>query len=393
MSSLQIAHISDTHLGYRALFRSAADGRNQRAVDIERAYETAVEDILSRRREIALVIHSGDVFHQSRPSWSAIRCFIQQTRKLCEAGLPVLVIAGNHDTPRLRTTVTVFDILQLSLPDIRFVTRYEHETVTYDGLSLSVTAVPHGCLNEAERPEVRPGNAKLNILTTHGLINNLDIAAKYHEPGEQRLDDGMLEAGFDYVALGHIHIATKARANMAYSGSTERMGWGDRAARPSYSLVELTPGGYPVRISNVPVTARPMVQLGAVDGEGKGAREIADEILRSAELQAGPTAMVRVELQGTERPVRREVQSIVRREGPQVVWHLEVISYADAVAAFGSSIGLNGEAVASSLPALFDEFVSGQTYSEEFREAFRVKGHRALDEARAAVIEAGGGSE
>jgi DNA repair exonuclease SbcCD nuclease subunit len=129
VSTVRIAHISDTHLGYRALFKSASDGRNQRAADIEAAYATVVEDILDPRREIQLVIHSGDVFHQSRPSWSAIRCFIQQTRRLTEAGIPVVVIAGNHDTPRLRTTVTVFDILQLSLPEVHFVTRYEHETV------------------------------------------------------------------------------------------------------------------------------------------------------------------------------------------------------------------------------------------------------------------------
>jgi DNA repair exonuclease SbcCD nuclease subunit len=116
--------------------------------------------------------------------------------------------------------VTVFDILQLSLPEVHFVTRYEHETVELPALDLAVVAAPHGCLGDGERPEVRPGDARFNVLTTHGLVSNLEIAARYHEPGEQLLDDAMLEGAFDYVALGHIHLPTKARAHMAYSGST-----------------------------------------------------------------------------------------------------------------------------------------------------------------------------
>jgi DNA repair exonuclease SbcCD nuclease subunit len=64
--------ISDTHLGYRALFKIDPEtGRNQRSIDIERAYERVIDDILDRR--VDLVIHAGDVFHHTRPAWAAIR--------------------------------------------------------------------------------------------------------------------------------------------------------------------------------------------------------------------------------------------------------------------------------------------------------------------------------
>ena len=106
---IRIAHLADTHLGYRAFYRAdPITGRNQRAIDIERAFEAAIDDILTR--DVDLVIHAGDVFHHTRPSWQAMRCFVLETRRLEAAGMPAVVIAGNHDTPRLRTTGSVFAV-------------------------------------------------------------------------------------------------------------------------------------------------------------------------------------------------------------------------------------------------------------------------------------------
>src|SRR5688572_31259885 len=109
---IRIAHLADTHLGYRALYRADPNtGRNQRAVDVEHAYARAIADILTR--DIDLVIHAGDVFHHTRPSWQAMRAFLIETRRLDRAGLPAVVIAGNHDTPRLRTSGSAFSVLSL----------------------------------------------------------------------------------------------------------------------------------------------------------------------------------------------------------------------------------------------------------------------------------------
>lgn len=394
--TIRIAHISDTHLGYRALFRSTSDGRNQRAVDIERAYETVVDDVLSPDRQIDLVLHSGDVFHHSRPSYPAIRAFIQQTRRLCAAGIPVVVIAGNHDTPRLRTSGTVFDIVSLALMDCTFVTGYDLETVLVDKLAVAVTAVPHGRLTDGDTPEMATRPGAINVLTTHGLVNGLDVPGVYHEPGEQRLDDALFADAFDYIALGHIHQHYRPRASSAmwYAGSTERIGWNDHEIRPGYTLVELDRGSSPL-VTQIPIgTARQMLQLGAISGDGKSAREVADAILHSAAIQARTTAMVRVELRDVDRSVRREVDAIVRREHAAVVWSLQVTAPAsDAISAFGLADGVSAETALASLPNLFDEFVSGRPYSDNFRDRFRARGLRAIDEARAALNESAGAAE
>ena len=149
MTKLRFAHISDTHLGYRSHFKTdPATGRNQRSVDVEEAYRIAIDDILTR--DVQLVIHGGDVFHHTRPTWTALSTFLLQTQRLVNAGLPVLVIGGNHDTPRLRTSGSVFSFLRHALPGVHFVCAYEQEAVHYAELGLVVHA---GAAWQADRPD------------------------------------------------------------------------------------------------------------------------------------------------------------------------------------------------------------------------------------------------
>jgi DNA repair exonuclease SbcCD nuclease subunit len=140
---LRIAHLADTHLGYSAYGRADPEtGRNQRAVDIERSFEAAITDILAHG--VDLVVHAGDVFHHTRPSWSTLAHFVRQMRRLELAGLPVVVIAGNHDTPRLRTTGSVFGLLALALPGVEFITGYETGSRLFGELGVRVHGIPMG---------------------------------------------------------------------------------------------------------------------------------------------------------------------------------------------------------------------------------------------------------
>ncbi len=377
MNPLRIAHLSDTHLGYRAYYKTdPATGRNQRAVDIEHAYERAVSDILTRG--VDLVIHSGDVFHHARPAYSAMRSFVRQSRRLEQAKLPVLVIGGNHDTPRLRTSGSVFSVLELALPDIRFVAGYDQETVSFEDFNLEITAVPHGKLADPIPPLIIPTAGVRNILVTHGLVPGMSVKGHRREPGEEEIADTLLDADFDYIALGHYHEPSHPRRNAWYSGSTERIGWGDEPVEPGYNLVEIaTPGEEPV-ITHIPLEARPMKTLHPVDGEGRDARAIADLVLDRLTDLAQPEALVRVQIVNAQRPVRREAESILRREAQDHVWWLHVYSPADILASFGER---KSETTPTDVRAMFDEFVTERAYEPDFATAFAERGRQALDQA------------
>jgi exonuclease SbcD len=376
MAKLRFAHISDTHLGYRSQFRTdPSSGRNQRAIDIERAYRTAVDDILTR--DVRLVIHGGDVFHHTRPAWSTIGTFLVQTKRLTDAGIPVLVIGGNHDTPRLRTSGSVFSLLKLTLPEVTFVCGYEQETVEYPELGLSVLAVPHGKLVDPVPPSAFPTPGMLNVLVTHGLVTGVQLHGKKREPGEEDIADVLLDEVFDYIALGHYHVYNKVRHNAWYSGSTERMGFGDEDVDPGYAVVELGEAAGPA-VTHIPLEARPMKTLAAVDCEGRGAREIADIVLERAERFSTPETITRIELRDAIRHVRREVEAILRREAQPFVWSLDVFTRADLLIAPGER---RLESEATDIRSLFEEFVTTRDYEPSFAAAFRERGRRAIDDA------------
>ncbi len=380
---IRIAHLADTHLGYRALHRiDPATGRNQRALDVEAAYTAVVDDIL--RQEVDLVVHGGDVFHHTRPSWGSLGHFVRQTRRLVEAGLPTVVIAGNHDTPRLRTSGSAFSVLQLALPDVRLVTEYDLEEVPYPDLDLLVTAVPHGALTNPNPPTPYPQADRRNLLLTHGLVPG--AIKRRNEPGEEELSGALLDPNFDYVALGHYHVWGAQGHNAWYSGSTERTGWGDLDATPGYVVTTLGAPGETPRVEHRPIATRPMRLLAPVPAEGMEARELADLILGQAAALRLPDAMVRVRVDGAARPTRREVEAIVRREAASVVWSLEVRAPTEGVLTIFGERPTDG--AAPDLRALFDAFVEEEVtarHDAAFVAAFRERGGAVLSEAIAAA--------
>ncbi len=383
---LRIAHVSDTHLGYRALNRSEPEsGRNQRAVDIEQAYERVVADILTR--EVDLVLHGGDVFHHTRPSWQALRSFVRQTLRLTGSGLPVLVIGGNHDTPRLRTTGTAFSLLELALPDVIFVAAYDQQTVPFDRLGLMVTAIPHGKLVDPTGPSAIPVAGYRNVLLTHGLVAGVRLPGKARESGEELISDFLLAKDFDYIGLGHYHVHQKVRHNAWYSGSTERMGFGDEDVTPGYAIVELGEG--PAQVTHVPIEARPMITLPVFEDRSLSARELADRVMAEMEKRADPEGMARARFRNIERGTRREAEILLRREAGHLSWSLTLTSDNDLLSGFGER---SGDEFDADLPALFGRFVEGRSLDPAFKTAFLTRGRAALEDA-AREIEASSATE
>jgi predicted phosphodiesterase len=378
--TLRIAHFSDTHLGYRAYSKVHPEsGRNQRTVDVEHAFEQVISSILRQKPDV--VIHSGDVFHHSRPSWHAIRHFVRQMRRLEAAGIPTLVIAGNHDTPRLRTDGSVYSVLELALPDIRFVCEYElvTETELFEKFNLRVQALPHGALTNDDPPLTRVVTGKRNILVSHGVVPGAMPENAHGEPGERFLETSLLDPTFDYIALGHYHVHSQARTRAWYSGSTERYGFGDIDATPGYAMVELgEPDSMPT-VTHVPIETRPMLALKPVYPSSASARDVADRVLGELQKLQQPEAMVSVALRDFDRPARREIESILRRESGEFVW---LVHFA-AERQFLLEPSLQRETVQTTdLRTLFAQFVEERTgagLSKEFATKFLERGDRALE--------------
>jgi len=255
---MRIVHVSDTHLGYSAYSKVDEDsGLNQREVDFYQAFERMVDRCLELRPDA--VLHSGDLFDTVRPTNRAISFALEQLLRLSEARVPVVVIAGNHSTPRLRETGSVFKIFE-HLDHIYPVFREEYEVVELG--DLAVHALPH-CEGErlaSEAGRLAPIKGKRNVAMMHVGISSLQVF-RMGEFNEQILPASFLKPEFDYIALGHYHDFAEVTPNACYSGSSERLSFAEARAAKGMIEVDLDKG----RRRFIEMPSRPMLDLGAID--------------------------------------------------------------------------------------------------------------------------------
>ena len=224
---LRLVHLADLHLGYRQYQRLTPRGINQREADVAQSFTRAVDKIIELAPELVLI--AGDVFHQVRPTNTAIlHAYIQFAR--LRAALPdteVVMVAGNHDTPRAAETAC---ILRLFMPLGIHVVEAEPRALEFPSLDLSVLAVAD---NQHSRPRLEPGGSRRwNILLLHGEVEGmLGPFAATHELATNEIPQDELHPGrWDYIGLGHYHVYRRLAPNQFYSGSldyTSTNSWGE----------------------------------------------------------------------------------------------------------------------------------------------------------------------
>jgi hypothetical protein len=226
---VRIAHLADAHLGFRQFQRLAPDGVNQREADVALAFRRAIEAVIARAPD--LVVIAGDLFHAVRPTnRSIIEAFTQLARlRQVLPHTPVVLIAGNHDTPRSSEAGSILKLMVNLGVDV--VDEAERRLV-YPDLGVAVLAVPHAALQgrgpHGFAPE--PG-ARRNILVMHPEVAGYFPETGQSDYGGVRVEPAQLGADWDYIALGHYHVMAKVAPRAWYSGSLEYTSpniWGER---------------------------------------------------------------------------------------------------------------------------------------------------------------------
>lgn len=217
-----IAHLADLHLGYRAYHRMVAAGINARERDVALAFRAALDSLIKLEPDIILI--AGDVFHTVRPSNAAIADAFRQFARLRAAlpATPVVMIAGEHDSPRSVETGSILRLFA-EIPGVHVMDQ-EARSIYFEDLDAAVLGVPHSVIAAGEQIAFDPDpRADLNI----GMLHVDDVSQQklryVSEYGGAHFDLSSLRAEqWDYIALGHYHIATEVRPNMWYAGGIER---------------------------------------------------------------------------------------------------------------------------------------------------------------------------
>ncbi|MGE5744474.1 MAG: metallophosphoesterase family protein [Gemmatimonadota bacterium] len=292
---MKLAHLADLHLGFRQYDRQTPRGANQREADVAQAFARAVDDLLEQQPD--LIVFAGDIFHSVRPTNPAILFLFQQLQRIRVAlpETPVILLAGTHDTPRTAETGSILRLYEAVGAEVVLDTP---RRLVFPKLDCAVLAVPHQALMSGERPALRPerGGPTLNILLTHFQYQALGEARGTMEYGGALLGpEDLAPAQWDYVALGHFHVAHEVFPNAWYSGALEYVSpnpWGqlqDEAERgragKGYLMVDLP--GARVHFRRIAL-ARQHIELEPIHGKDLTAKQI-DEKIAEAVRTAKPS--------------------------------------------------------------------------------------------------------
>jgi DNA repair protein SbcD/Mre11 len=326
---VRLLHLSDLHLGFRQFQRTTPTGINQREWDVAQSFTRAIDRIIELRPDILLI--AGDVFHTVRPTNPAIlHAFAQFSRLMRE--LPdaiVVMVAGNHDMPRSSETLC---ILRLFSPLGIHVADTEAKRFAFPDRQLSILAVPHlppGSVALEPDPA-----ARFNLLVIHAEVEGTvpTISGDTERDSRQLPVAELGNPGWDYIALGHVHVYQKVLENAFYSGSldyTNANVWPEVELQNAQKLVK----GMIERdletkkqIFHRLTVTRDFLDLPRVDGRGLSAPDLDRAIARS--VVAAPDGIegkvVRLVAHDVPRHIVRELDYKTLREYRQLALHFDL---------------------------------------------------------------------
>ena len=227
---------------------------------------------------------AGDLFETHRPPADLVVGVLAELERLVRAGVQVVTVPGNHD--EITYHDSVYRQYGREWPGL-LVTNPQPERVgvlTLNGTpcylySLAYTGGITGG-TEFLRNFPRGTEDGWHVAVFHGSLDWL--------AGERSLPlsaQGLADAGYDYVALGHIHqhqVKTVGNTFIVYPGMVEGKNLSDPGTG-FFTVVELGADG--PRVERIPVPVRPYRQV-TLDVTGMDADRLRAELKKRADPEA-----------------------------------------------------------------------------------------------------------
>jgi exonuclease SbcD len=266
-------HTADIHFGVENYGKiDSATGIHTRLLDFERALNFCIDTAITEK--VDFFLFAGDAYKTAHPSPTQqqllTRCFL----RLHEAGIPLVIVVGNHDNPLSFGKANSLDIFGqfpvnhfhvLSKPT-SFVLQTKSGPVQIVGIpwptrnTISVSK-KHALKSATELTEYI-SKAVGQLINSHAekldpnipavLTGHLTVSSGIFSGSEKRaiygtdpvlLPSQLARAPFDYVALGHLHRYQDLNPNgypaVVYSGSPERIDFGERKETKGFCLVTI----------------------------------------------------------------------------------------------------------------------------------------------------------
>ena len=198
MSGFSFIHAADLHLGspLSSLATRDADLARRLAAAGRQAFEDLVTQAIER--QVAFLVVAGDVYDGDWADNTIGLFFARQVARLDRAGIPTILVRGNHDAESVITkSITLPPSVHVFEAKRAGTHRLDTLRVALHGRSFENRAVPENL--SLTYPEALPGWFNLGILHTSCTGH------AGHETYAPCSIADLQARGYDYWALGHIH--------------------------------------------------------------------------------------------------------------------------------------------------------------------------------------------
>ncbi|GAB4582056.1 MAG: exonuclease SbcCD subunit D [Anaerolineales bacterium] len=273
---LKLLHFADAHIDMANYGRHDPEtGLPVRVMDFLKSLDTIINAAIDEK--VDLVLFAGDAYKDRAPAPTFQREWGRRIMRLSRAGIPTLLLVGNHDlSPALGRAHALDPFSTLEVPNVRVLDKPQFlRPDDLWGLPLQIIALPwvsrSGMMAAQDLQTDAPAEIYTQLEEKLGTLVNLWLdkadpalptvltahasvqGAKFGGERNVLLGSDLVLSGslvrdprLDYVALGHIHkpqnLNEGSQPPVIYPGSIERVDFGEIAEDKFYILVTLEKG-------------------------------------------------------------------------------------------------------------------------------------------------------
>lgn len=315
---MKFIHLADLHLGKTIHGVSLIDNRDQ-LVWVER-FLTVVKEI----RPDAILI-AGDVYDRSAPGGEAVELFDHMLTELENDKIPVLLIAGNHDSGQrlsfagdilAKQNIYIAGKVEKELVHVELSDEFGKVTfylMPYLFPALAAEKLSDESIKDYDTAirrmiaEQEIDFSQRNVMIAHQNVvcngKTVEFGGSESMVGGVGQVDYSAFDGFDYVALGHIHSSYHVgRKSVRYAGSPLCYHFDEiRQPQKGPVLVTMNEKGAPVSIKTIVID--PLHRMREIKGSY-------DEVKKELEDHRYAEEYLRVVI--TDRRISPEISELIR---------------------------------------------------------------------------------
>jgi exonuclease SbcD len=252
---MRLLHFADIHIGMENYAKLDPEtGLSTRLLDFFKDFDFIVDTAIAEN--VDAVVFAGDAYKTRDPNPTQQRGFGERVKRIAKAGIPVILVVGNHDTPNAEGKANTLDIYSALEIDGVSVSRKPEllEITTKSGL-LQIVTLPW--LHKDEYKTVADKLSllydKLNPEYPAIFLSHCEVeGASYgSEKGMAIANDVTIplpllqDKRLSYVALGHIHKHQVLSTDplVVYAGSPHRIDFGEEKEDKGIILVDIPEPG------------------------------------------------------------------------------------------------------------------------------------------------------